>query len=96
MDALPRDKVLSDCSLAELKEQCERGVEAIVANHNKWLRDRWEKTAPRDRQPFKPFKTRKLSNLSYTTLHKYLHRRNVNVDGDDCGEDNSNIDDGSV
>ena len=66
-------------------------MEAIIANHNKWLKDRWEKTAPRDRKPLKPFKPRKLSTLSYTTLHKYLHRRDLNG-----GEEEDSVaDDGS-
>jgi len=83
LNALPNDKVLSDCSLEELKMQCDRGVQEIVAGHNAWLKKEWEKEDPAKRSPFKPFKGRKLSGIAYTTLHKYLHRGNVSDDGSD-------------
>jgi len=91
LNALPRAKVLSDCSLEELKMQCEVGVKAIIEGHNVWLKKRWEQSDARSREPFKPFKARKLSNIAYTTLHKYLHRRCDAVEGED-----SDSHDGSV
>ena len=83
LNALPNNKVLSDCSLEELKIQCDRGVQEIVAGHNDWLKKEWEKQHPATRSPFKPFKARKLSSISYTTLHKYLHRGRVSDEGSD-------------
>ena len=74
LNALPNDKVLSDCSLEELKLMCDKGVQEILAGHNAWLKKEWEKELPANRSPFKPFKARKLSSIAYTTLHKYLHR----------------------
>ena len=91
LDALPRAKVLPDCSLEELKMQCEVGVKAIIEGHNMWLKKQWEQSDARSRGPFKPFKARKLSNIAYTTLHKYLHRRCDAVEGED-----SDSHDGSV
>jgi len=91
LNALPRDKVLSDCTLEELRIQCERGVRAIVEGHNEWLKKRWEKLNPHTRTPFKPFKPRKLTNIAFTTLHKYLHRR-----GQVEEEEESVSNDGSV
>jgi hypothetical protein len=83
LNALPNNKVLSECSLEELKKQCDRGVQEIVAGHNEWLKKQWEKEHPARRGPFKPFKARKLSSIAFTTLHKYLHRGCVSDGGSD-------------
>jgi hypothetical protein len=61
-------------------------VDVIARNHDKWLREQSMKPPKRrksgqliHRKPYKPFKPRKATSLSYLTLHNYLHRRDYNI-----------------
>jgi hypothetical protein len=83
---LPRGRALGTLTRAQLDAICVYAVDVIARNHDKWLRDQSMKPPKRrksgqliHRKPYKPFKPRKATSLSYLTLHNYLHRRGYNI-----------------
>ena len=83
---LPRGRALGTLTRAQLDAICVYAVDVIARNHDKWLREQSMKPPKRrksglliHRKPYKPFKPRKATSLSYLTLHNYLHRRDLNI-----------------
>jgi len=91
---LPAGRALGTQTRAQLDGICAYAVDTIARNHDKWLREQSLKPPKRrkngqliHRKPYKPFKPRKATSLSYLTLHNYLHRRDSHLFDDESVND---------